>query len=418
MRTQAGTARTSQQGWLPEETLNTHTIMAAPEINNVMVQLEGMISDEIYSRGLHTSPWFDLPVQENWPEGQGHILQALTLGRSLPRNPLSWDPITVSDGGAGGTCIPPVQRLEITNSVKEYSMAHTSLESPDLCLLDLLNAFKAEEQMGHLMEVLSENTRQVWIHRNRSEYTRLATNKFVATTTGFLAPVDGDFAATLPTSKLGGGHLKRAAKLLTRSGAGKNSYGMVDGKPTFLALIGMEASEDVATETEYRKDIRETNRVSELLAPLGIERMFRNLWMSEDIFPPRYNLVGGTTWVEVPAYVWVGTGAAAELVENPSYETAEAEDTIIYHPDVLRSLVLPPARSHGQAKFDPQTYRGDWSWKNIIHRDENPDGNYGFFRGVFANGSKPKFPQYGIVIRHLRCDIPILGGSCAVGDDD
>lgn len=375
--------------------------MAAPAINNVMTALEGQISSEIYSRGLHTSLWLDLPMQENWPEGQGFTLSALTLGRSLPRNPLTWNAIEASNGENGGTCLPPVQRLQLTSALREYNMEQTSLESPDLCLLDMLNSFKAAEQLEHMLEVLSENTRQVWIERNRREYTRIAANKFIATSSGLVNPVNGKFATTAPNVGLTGQHLKQCYARLIRLGAGKNSYGNVDGKPTFLTVAGMESSENLALATEYRKDLRESTRVPELLAPLGIERIFKGLWIADDINPPRWNLSGGA-WVEVPPYIWVGTGASAELVENPAYETATAEDTIIFHPDVLCSLVLPPAHSMGSAAFDPQSYRGDWSWKNIPHREDNPDGNYGFYRGVFANGSKPKFPQYGIVIRHLR----------------
>ena len=385
--------------------------MAAPNIDNIMVQLEGQISSEIYSRGLHTSVWVDLPKQESWPEGLGHTLRVLTLGRSLPRNPLSWQTVEVSDGEAGGICIPPVQRLEITNSLKEYNLQQTALESPDLCVLDLMNSFKAEQQLSHLMEVLSENTRQVWIDRNRAEYVRLASNKLVATTAGLVEAVDGDFAPVAPTSKLTGGFLKQAYARLVRLGAGKKSYGSVDGRPTFLAITGMENSENIATETEYRQDTRWSNRVPELLSPLGIERMFKGFWLADDVHPPRWNLVDGE-WVSVSPYIWSGTGASAELIENPAYETALAEDTIIFHQDVFRSVIMPPARSHGQAKFDPQSYRGDWKWVNIPHRTENPDANYGFFRGVFANGSKPVFPQYGFVIRHLRCSVPSNAAAC------
>lgn len=398
--------------------------MASPNITSVLKRLEGMISDEIYSRTLHTSPWLDLPKQENWPEGQGYTINVLTLGRSLPRNPLTWQTVTPSDGGAGGTCIPPKQRLEITNAVKTFNLQQTSLESPDLCVLDLMNSFKAEQQLSHIMEVLSENTRQVWIQRNRSEYIRLASNKLLATTTGFIEPVNGEFATSFGSataSQLLGNHLKNAYARMVRLGAGKKSYGNVDGKPSFLAIVGMETNELINLEVRYRQDIRESSRVPELLSPLGIERMFKGFYLADEVNPPRYNLVttgsgqsATTSWVEVSPYVWSGTGATAELIENPAYATADYEDTIIFHEDVFRSVIMPPARSYGQAKFDPQTYRGDWKFKNIANRDDNPDENYGFFRGVFANGSKPVFPQYGFVIRHKRPDLIAMSPSVTV----
>lgn len=391
--------------------------MAAPIINDIMVRLENQISPEIYSRGLHTSIWLDLPKQESWPEGMGTTLRVLTMGRSLPRNPLEWENVEVSDGAAGGACIPPVQRLEITNKFADYNLQQTSLESPDICLTDLMTAYKAEQHLSHMLEVLSENTRQVWINRNRAEYIRLCPNKFIATAAGYLEPVLGDFAKTAPTARLTGGILKRLYARSVRAGAGKKSYGTVDGRPSFMAIVGMEASEMIAQETQYRQDLRWSDRVPELLLPLGVEKMFKGFWLADDVHPPRYNLTGTSpnqVWTEIPPYIWSGTGVNAELIENPAYETAQAEDTIIFHQEAVRHVVMPPARNYGQLKFDPQSYRGDWKWLNIQHRTENPDGNYGFFRGVFASGTKPVFPQYGFVVRHLRCNLPIEDAACPV----
>jgi hypothetical protein len=392
--------------------------MSAPNITSVLKALSGQISDEIYSRSLHTSPWLDLPKQENWPEGQGYSINVLTLGRSLPRETVRWTTVEASANTGGGACIPAKQRLEITNAVKTYNLQQTALESPDLCMLDLMNSFKAEQQLSHMMEVLTENTRQVWIDRNRSQYVSLATNKLIATKTGFVEPVNGDFATSFTAddvTQLTGNHLKNAYARMVRLGAGKNSYGNADGRPSFLAVVGMETNELLNLEVRYRQDIRESSRVPELLAPLGIERMFKGFYLADEVNPPRFNLETTTTtganpvttkrWVEVKPYVWSGTGATAELIENPDYASATYEDTIIYHPDVFRSVIMPPARSYGQAKFNPQTFRGDWNFLNIANRDDNPDQNYGFFRGVFANGSKPVFPQYGFVIRHKRPDL-------------
>jgi len=379
--------------------------MSAPAITTIMEALQGQISQDIYSRGLHTSAWLDLPIQEPWPEGQGTSLHVLTLGRSLPSNPLVWQDVVVSAGGPGGACIPPTQRLAITHSMKEFNLQETSLESPDICVTDLMVAFKAEEQLSHLMEVLGENTSQAWINRNRSEFVRLAGHKMIATTGGLLD--DDTWAPVMPTSVLTGGFLKQVYIRLVRVGAGKKSYGQMNGRPTFVALVGMETAERIAMEETYRSLLKFSDRVPELLAPLGVDKNYRGFWLLDEVFPPRHNLVDGA-WVEVPAYTWVDN----ELVENPDYETADTEDTVIFHEDVYRSIVMPPAKPMGQAAFNAQTYRGDWGFRNIIHRTENPDGKYGFFRGLFGNGSKPKFTQYGFVIRHLRCGIAAEASAC------
>ena len=87
---------------------------------------------------------------------------------------------------------------------------------------------------------------------------------------------------------------------------------------------------------------------------------------------------------------------------NNSYLSAAYEDSIILINEVYHSVVPKPLGSMGGMSFDPQSYRGDFKWKNIIDRDNNPDGTVGYFRALFANGSKPVRPEWGYVIRHKR----------------
>jgi len=380
--------------------------MAAPAIDQIMTHLEGMISGEIYKRGLHTSAWLDLPKQEAWPEGQGFSIKTLTWDRSLPANPLTWQDVEASDGEAGGTCLPPVQRLAFTQTLREYNLQQSSLESPDICVLDLMNSFKAQEQMGALTQRLSEITNHVWIKRNREEYTRVAGHKYIATLNGLIDCGD-EWDPVEPTSIVSGSMLLNVSARAIRLTGGRGGHGMVNGAPTFAAIGGMELFERIQSTGNYRQDLRESSRVPELLAPLGVDRMFRNLWLLNDIYPPRFNLVDGE-WEEVEPLVWID----GKLTENPAYDTATAEDLIIYNTDVLRSIIFPTQKNYGKAAFDPGNYRGEWSWLNIQHRSENPDKNYGFFRGVFGTGTKPVFPEFGMVIRGLRCGFATDAAAC------
>jgi len=383
--------------------------MAAPTIDQIMEQEAGRIDEEILQLNLHTSPWIDLPTTDTWDEERGHTHSILSFDRSLPANPLTWSTVTVSNGEAGGVCLPPKQQLAITRTLREFNMQHTALESPDICVNDLRNTFQAKEQLEAITTILAENQRQAWIDRNRSLYTEFAEHKLVATAGGL---VDGgdEWPALPPDVIISGGHLLRSYKQLLRLGGGmKGNLGMVDGKPTFAAILGMENSERISKEGEYRADIRESSRVPELLAPLGVDRMFRGLWLTDDIFPPRSNWdAGAGEYVDVPPYIWDD----GKLVENPAYETALCEDVFIYHPDNVHVVYPNPPKDYGKAAFGKPSLRGDWNWLNIQHREDNPDKSYGFFRGVFMSGGKPKFPRFGFVIRALRCDIPVLAASC------
>jgi hypothetical protein len=93
-------------------------------------------------------------------------------------------------------------------------------------------------------------------------------------------------------------------------------------------------------------------------------------------------------------------------IVNPEYASATYEEAFILHPEVMKSLIPRPLTSPGgNTKFDPVSYRGDFRFLNIPDRTLNPDGNYGFFRGVLASGSKPCRPEFGYAIMFQRADM-------------
>lgn len=93
-------------------------------------------------------------------------------------------------------------------------------------------------------------------------------------------------------------------------------------------------------------------------------------------------------------------------VVNPEYSNATYEEAFIMHPEVMKSMIPRPiASAGGNTKFDPISYRGDFRFLNYPDRYLNPDGNYGWFRGVLASGSKPCRPEFGYAIIYQRGDM-------------
>ena len=219
-------------------------------------------------------------------------------------------------------------------------------------------------------------------------------------------------------SKLTRGILDRIYMQLIRDGGGLNPMGRENGRPVFTMITSAETSGALIRQegaSGTLSDFRYSTRVNELLAPLGVERSYRGYYHIIDPFPRRYNYTGGgspggSTWTEVLPYVEDSAGYQGQQgsenrwVVNPLYETAEYEDTFIYHQDVFESLIPSPLANAGSGvSFDPLTYRGDYKWLNIKDRYENPDGSWGYYRGVLANAAKPIKPQWGYVVRHRRC---------------
>lgn len=414
-------------------------------INGVLVEEAGRIGEDIYQRSLHTSPWIDLVDQDEWPEEMGESVSVLVYERTLPNSatPLQWANVggantgtfasnSAEDGTPPGnspdafglsntSVLPPVNPIAFGQTLREYNLQHTALQSPYLNVNDLRVAVKRNEQLGAIRNILEENTTYAWIDRNRGEYTRLCAHQVLAsqpTSTGFLDSYylnnepDGPTAMPLipggtQLSLLTNGILAKIRQQMIRQGAGREPLDRVDGAPIFGLITDSETSDLLKTEVGIREDLRFAGRANELLTPLGVERPYKNFFHIIDDFAPRWNFTAGA-WVPVYPYFFVNADLGLKLINNPLYDEAMYMDSIVFHKEVMKTLVPNPTIGTGAGvAFDAVEYRGLWKWLNIPHAVDNPDGTIGFFRGVLSSGSKPIFPEFGYVIRHLRCDVPL-----------
>ena len=413
--------------------------MACDNIENLLITESGRIGTDIYRKTLNTSPWTTLVKQEAWPDEMGTSVSVLIYERTLPA---SGGTITFTDvayngtatqviggpasgPGSGnnfsgsvtgpGTCAVTGNNLGFAQTLRTYNLQQAAINSPDICLNDLRFPVRRQEQLRNIMSVLSENTQYAWENRYRDEFVRLANYNVNAEQGQLLAAsgqTKGSFSTSvLPTSRLTQGILRYFYSRLIRDGAAQNAYGKENGAPVFLLITSPEASDDlIKLNADIRQDLRFA-KPSELIQPLGVERSYAGFYHLVDTMTPRYDLVSGA-WVRRNPYATDASASkGTRFIPNPAYFTAEYEDSIIFHPDVFTSLVAKPISTTGGMAFDPQSYRGDFRWRNIPSRDCNPDGTIGFFRAIFSSGSKPVRPELGVVIRHKRCaaDFGLVG---------
>jgi len=419
-------------------------------IEQLLVSESSRIGDDIYRKTVDTSPWLKLVKQDAWPDEMGDTVSVLVYERSLPYNTdgsakVSWNSVSQngaaygsSDFAAGTNTLNNTGNdsssassfpasggtIDFGQTLRTYGLSHAALESPNISLNDLRFPVKRKEQLSNIMQILTESTSEVWVQRYRDQYISIAQNKLTATTdttsaSGFDYSISGaarsttgssflaTSAATTAGTQLTQNLLDRVYMDLLRNGAGANAYDRMNGAPVFLAIMSPESSDSlIRANADIRQDFRWSDRVSELLAPLGVQRSYRNFHHLVDAFAPRYSWASGA-FTRVYPFIKVANdlgnarqGFKYEL--NTAYLNAAWEDTIIFVPDVFTSLVPKPLSIGEGMEFNAQNYRGEFTWRNILDREKNPDGTVGYFRAVFSNGGKPIFPHQGYVIRHLR----------------
>lgn len=418
-------------------------------IDTILTQEANRIGQDIHRRTVHTSPWMDLIKQTPFPDGMGYTLGTLVYDRALPTTAangstlgLSWTDVGASEAasnvintssleqllaGAKDTNIGPQtgkSYIQFARQLKQYSLKRAVVESPRINVEDLRFAAYRTEQLRAVMDALTESTKYSWEERYRDEYDRVCANLVPCLTSG--TPIvtvldattgakfegvqtvnvdltndfvtDGSSVDYTPTAYISNKILDTVYMRNVRSGAGTDAYGRENGRPVFGLVCSSEASYFLQTEAGFRDDVRYNQaKVSDLIAPLGVEKSFRGFYHLVDDMAPRFTVSSGALTRIQP---YVATNGIITL--NPAYDTADIEAAYVLHQSVMESQIPEPVSGNNGLKFDPVNYRGKFAWKNIPSVDLNPDGTIGFFRGVLASASKPIKTEFGFVILFKR----------------
>ena len=407
-------------------------------IDTILTQEANRIGQDIHRRTLHVSPWMDLIKQTAFPDGMGYTLGTLIYDRALPTTTAngstlgnSWidvgaspqdalqtgstlDQILVgardTNIGAGTNATNGKSFISFGRQLKQYSLKRATVESPKINVEDLRFAAYRTEQLRAVMDALTDATKYSWEERYRDEYDRLVGNYVICEPTGTVitstgkegnqsADIDFGAAGTTPSANVSNKILDSIYFRLVRAGAGTNAYGRENARPVFALVCSSEASYALQTEAGFRDDVRYNNaKVSELIAPLGVEKSFRGFYHLIDDLAPRYTDDGDGNLTRVQPY----TASSGVVTPNAAYETAPIEAAYILHQDVMESQIPEPISGSNGLTFDPVNYRGKFAWKNIPSIDLNPDGTVGFFRGVLASASKPIKTEFGFVVLFQR----------------
>ena len=420
-------------------------------INTILAEEANRIGQDIYTRTLHTSPWMDLIKQTAFPDGMGYQLTTLIYDRALPvqsaggtsvgvnwtnlgtlnadanrfgtasiEQPLkdaAYD-IQGARGGAGngttgadGNSTDNRAFINFAKRLKSYSLKRAVIESPRIALEDLRFAAYRQEQLRAIMDNMTTATRFTWENRNRDEFELVSDNVLVCKTTGTtfvtgreaLSLTGADSSANasqlLASANISNAVLDKAYFQLVRKGAGSNAYGKENGRPVFALVCSSEASYALQTEAGFRDDVRyNSSKVSDLIAPLGVEKAFRGYYHLVDDLAPRFTIETNLYVRQQPYAV----SALSVVTDSSAYESAPYELAFIMHPEVLESQVPTSFSGSNGLTFSPLNYRGDFKWTNILNEITNPDGTIGFFRGVLATASKPIKTDFGYAIIFKR----------------
>ena len=393
--------------------------MAYPiNVEELFIEHAGLLRNDV-AKSIVSADFFVKNItKEQWVDGQGQAYSYPIWERSLPSSPVtfvSWTAsqgdgdLATNDGTPGGSAASPLgQNIDSFGiTTRQVSLQKAALNSPDIALEDLRFSWQVEDQVKNVTRVLAENTKKVWADAYISEYISACGAKQIAASG--VPEGSASFPLTAPTSKLTWGLLESVYERLSYVGGDINPFSRIDGEPIYAVVGDRFTFQDLkASDANTRSDFHYAYEGSETGAPLlgtpGLGGIYRGFKFNTIQNPPRYDFVNGA-WVKREPYTPSSATRGEKWEIADAYKNAAYTDTVIYHQDVLKILTPKPIGVKGGMSMSNPTY--DWAgtfvWRNLSSRDQNIDGNIGFFRALYAYGAKVERPDLGFTIRHKRC---------------
>ena len=427
---------------------------ALQNIEQLFVEWGGLIRNNVAKNIVTSDFYLKYLPKDKWVDGQGNQVSYPIFERSLSSAAVSTPGGVIfenwtSSGGDGNTASPntgtytasptnsnlvganggPLSRSGMLGggsqivgqkidsfgvTVRTMSLKKASLNSPDINLDDLQFAWQVEDQVKNVIRVLSENTKYVWTNTYQDEYVNACRHKSVAfadSTTLRYDPTSTEFADSPATSKLTWGILEAIYEQLGYEGGSINPFARVDEMTPIYAAVGERYTfsdlkrQDASVRDDFRYAYMGNGDSNPMLSAPGLNAIYRGFKFFTVELPPRYTFNPGTgTWARVYPYTPVATSRGVKWEISAEYKAAPFTDTVIYHADVMKILTPSPRTSKGGMTYNPAySWAGEFVWRNIPDRESNIDGATGFFRALYAYGSKVERPELGFVVRHLRC---------------
>ncbi len=379
----------------------------AYDINTQLDGITGALALDIDNRIYTSSPYLTLFKKSAWPDEIGTTFETLRNERASISGANTWRAVADATGSGDAPCSPPATDVTFNQSRKSVTLEMTAVNGPRMCVEDLRSKWKRAEQLELATASMGELIRDIWIDKMRDSYIANANKKIVlAPTLPETGEADGDtFDATNPSNSiLTNEILDKLYMFLLREGGRMHATSMNGGQPIFTLICSAETSRSLMREdSAIREDFRQSSESDVFLKSLGHNHTYNGFLHMIDDLPRRFTHAGGA-WTRITP--WADDGVTGFPEQNPDYEAANHEDSVIFVNDVIECLVPGAISKVAKADFTPQNYIGDIQWLNY-QTDDNPTGTIGRFYAQLGVAIRPYKTQFGVVIRHLRCG----GGS-------
>ena len=319
------------------------------------------LSQQVHRQATAQSLWLSAIPRGSYNKNTGLTQTTFTVENSQPIDDTEdWSSISLSTGNSDnfGACANAYTDVEVGFTETQYHPEQFQLRGPVVCSTDLLFDHNPNAFLSAYVQEMVKRSKKSWENKMIQEYMKLA-EKVELTGSGSSAAIVVDSTrdtaleslTTLSGSAvdLEQGHLDALAIRLIENGATEgDSNGFInleDSGPVFPLVIGMEASNKLASNNaDLRSDLR-YGEPNQLLKAMGASRVIGNFRHVPTVNPVRFTESSGV-YTRVNQYV-VGDanngGAASKGKKyniNPAWRTATHEAAFVINPSVLTTEIV------------------------------------------------------------------------------
>lgn len=392
-------------------------------VTNALLIESGRYGPGILGRAARTRPIIRLMQRGRgaWQNGMGVSIGAVTFERSLPDTLDGvWADIALSDGADVNACLPPADTAGFGQTTRPYGPQHMAINTDYFCIRDIQFDFQYTEMLAKITKAFGNISEWVWASRYTAETVRLSGHHMTlnkthgtqddnTTWTGSTIQYN---TSNLPNAQPSQDLMNAIYMMLYREGADLASgIDESTGEPVFDLLLSSEMSNvikksnpSMVADNRYAFMGSKTDPNSPLLVGMPTKRKnYGGFFHNIDPYVRKF-VFNGSAYVQVAPFVKSATNKGSKWELNPAYLAAPYEEVIVWHQDTYQSQAVNTVTNPAPGwNFDPHSWMGEFSPRNILERVCNPDGTMIFWRALFADASKPVNPAVGYSMLVQSC---------------
>lgn len=375
------------------------------------------LASTVHRNATAQSLWLSAIPRGSYNKNTGLTQTTFTVENSQPTDDTeSWSDITLSTGAEDnfGACANSYTDINVGFTETTYGPSQFAMRGPVICSTDLLFDHNPQAFLSAYVQEMVKRSKKSWENKLITEYMKQA-EKVELGASGAIT-VDSTRGTELESLTLSGGstaleqaNLNSLAVRLIENGATEgDSNGFInleDSGPVFPLVIGMEASNNLASNNaDLRSDLR-YGEPNQLLKAMGASRVIGNFRHVPTVNPIRFTESGGV-YTRVNQYVEASATKGKKYTINPAWRTATHEAAIVLNPNVLTTEVVTPA-GYG-LDFDVANYGGEWQWVTggdkigAVAAGQDSLETLGRHFAKYMAAFRPVRPQDGAVILFAR----------------